>query len=127
MTTGSLTMELPKVGLAARKKERTRRQLAEAAAELFYARGYAATTVDDIVAAVDVSPRTFFRYFPTKEDLVVALGVASLDVFLNALRNRPPGESLQVAVRGAIEESLASGWEDTVKVRSFLNLLRETP
>jgi AcrR family transcriptional regulator len=121
------TLEPPQSGLAARKKERTRRQLAEAAAELFYARGYAATTVDDIVAAVEVSPRTFFRYFPTKEDLVVALGTTSLDLFLKALRNRPADEPLQVAVRSAIEESLASGWEDTAKVRSFLNLLAETP
>jgi AcrR family transcriptional regulator len=123
----TLTLEPPPSGLAARKKERTRRQLAEAAAELFYARGYAATTVDDIVAAVDVSPRTFFRYFPTKEDLVVALGTTSLDLFLSALRNRPVDESLQVAVRAAIVDSLASGWEDTAKVRSFLNLLGETP
>jgi AcrR family transcriptional regulator len=123
----SLTMDPPKEGLAARKKERTRRQLAEAAAELFYERGYAATTVDDIVAAVDVSPRTFFRYFPTKEDLVVALGATSLDLFLEALRDRPSDESLQVAVGAAIDQSLAPGWEDTTKVRSFLSLLRETP
>ena len=56
------------------KKQRTRQRLAEAAAELFYERGYDATTIDDIAAAVDVSPRTFYRYFPTKEDLVVAMG-----------------------------------------------------
>ncbi len=80
------TMELPRGGLAVRKKERTRRQLAEAAAELFSERGYAGTTIDDIAAAVDVSPRTFFRYFPTKEDLVVAIGATSLDLFLEALR-----------------------------------------
>jgi AcrR family transcriptional regulator len=127
MVTDSLTLDLPKIGLAARKKERTRRQLAEAAAELFYERGYAATTVEDIVAAVDVSPRTFFRYFPTKEDLVVALGETSLDLFLEAFRDRPAEESLQVAVGEAIDQSLAPGWEDTTKVRSFLALLRETP
>jgi AcrR family transcriptional regulator len=127
MTTASLTMEAPKVGLAARKKERTKRQLAEAAADLFYERGYAATTIDDIVAAVEVSPRTFFRYFPTKEDLVVALGTTSLDLFLDALRNRPAEESLQVAVAEAVEQSLAAGWEDTSRVRSFLALLQETP
>jgi AcrR family transcriptional regulator len=127
MATAALTMEPPKVGLAARKKERTKRQLAEAAADLFYQRGYAATTIDDIVAAVDVSPRTFFRYFPTKEDLVVALGTTSLDLFLDALRNRPAGESLQVAVGEAIEQSLAAGWEETTRVRSFLALLQETP
>jgi AcrR family transcriptional regulator len=120
-------MESPGGGLAARKKERTRQQLAEAAAELFYERGYAATTVDDIVAAVDVSPRTFFRYFPTKEDLVVALGATSLDLFLDALRGRPMDEPLQDAVAAAIEQSLAPGWEDTTRVRSFLILLRETP
>jgi len=127
MTVPAITMERPRSGLAARKKERTKQQLAEAAAELFYERGYAATTVDDIVAAVDVSPRTFFRYFPTKEDLVVALGATTLDLFLDALRNRPPEESLQVAVRNAIGESLAAGWEDTTKVRSFLALIGETP
>jgi AcrR family transcriptional regulator len=127
MATASLTMELPKVGLAARKKERTKRQLAEAAADLFYERGYSATTIDDIVAAVDVSPRTFFRYFPTKEDLVVALGTTSLDLFLDALRSRPPEESLQVAVGEAMEQSLAAGWEDTTRVRSFLSLIQETP
>jgi AcrR family transcriptional regulator len=127
MATASLTMEPPKTGLAARKKERTKRQLAEAAADLFYERGYAATTIDDIVTAVDVSPRTFFRYFPTKEDLVVALGTTSLDLFLDALANRPAAESLQVAVGKAIEQSLAAGWEDTTRVRSFLALLQETP
>jgi AcrR family transcriptional regulator len=127
MSSASLTMEFPKVGLAARKKDRTRRQLAEAAAELFYEKGYAATTVDEIVAAVDVSPRTFFRYFPTKEDLVVALGETSLDQFLDALRNRPVEESLQVAVTEATAESWAAEWVDTTKVRSFLALLRETP
>jgi len=121
------TLELPRSGLAVRKKERTRRQLAEAAAELFSERGYAGTTIDDIAAAVDVSPRTFFRYFPTKEDLVVAIGATSLDLFLEALRDRPPEESLQVALRAAVGQSLASGWEDTMKVRSFLTLLRETP
>lgn len=127
MVRGAPTMESPGGGLAARKKERTRQQLAEAAAELFYERGYAATTVDDIVAAVDVSPRTFFRYFPTKEDLVVALGATSLDLFLDALRGRPMDEPLQDAVAAAIEQSLAPGWEDTTRVRSFLILLRETP
>jgi AcrR family transcriptional regulator len=130
MVADSLTIEkveLPRSGLAVRKKERTRRQLAEAAAELFSERGYAGTTIDDIAAAVDVSPRTFFRYFPTKEDLVVAIGATSLDLFLEALRNRPPEESLQVALREAMGQSLASGWEDTEKVRSFVTLLRETP
>src|ERR1017187_5184371 len=79
-----------------RTQEGKKRQLAEAAAALFSERGYPGTTIDDIAAAVDVSPRTFFRYFPTKEDLVVAIGATSLDQFFEALKDRPPQESLQV-------------------------------
>ncbi len=117
----------PPAGLAERKKERTRQQLAEAAAQLFYQRGYDATTIDDIVAAVDVSPRTFFRYFPTKEDLVVALGQTGMGTFLDALSARPAAEALLTSVQRAIENSLAVSWQDTARVRSFLALLEETP
>src|SRR5580704_615968 len=130
MVADSLTiepMELPRSGLAVRKKERTRRQLAEAAAELFSERGYAGTTIDDIAAAVDVSPRTFFRYFPTKEDLVVAIGETSIESFLAALGSRPAEESLLAAVGAAVDESLAPGWVDTSRVRSFMALIRDTP
>jgi AcrR family transcriptional regulator len=125
--TDSTTTSSVRGGLAVRKKERTRRQLAEAASELFSVRGYSGTTIDEIAAAVDVSPRTFFRYFPTKEDLVVAIGAMSLDQLLEALRNRPSEESLQVALRRAIDQSLAPEWEDTKRVRAFLALLRDTP
>lgn len=117
----------PPPGLAVRKKEKTRHHLAEAAAQLFYQRGYDATTIDDIVAAVDVSPRTFFRYFPTKEDLVVALGQTSMGSFLDALAARPATEPLLTSVERAIENSLAMSWRDTARVRSFLALLAETP
>lgn len=114
-------------GLAARKKERTRQQLAEAAAQLFYQHGYDATTVDDIVAAVEVSPRTFFRYFPTKEDLVVALGQTSMGSFLDALAERPASETLLTSVQRATANSFALSWQDTTRVRSFLTLLHDTP
>jgi AcrR family transcriptional regulator len=59
--------------LRERKKRRTRALLIEAAADLFLRQGYDATTVDQIAAVVDVSPRTFSRYFPTKGSIVVAI------------------------------------------------------
>jgi AcrR family transcriptional regulator len=58
-------------GLRERKKAQTRAAIQRHALELFAQQGYAATTVDQIIRAVDVSESTFFRYFPTKESLVL--------------------------------------------------------
>jgi AcrR family transcriptional regulator len=120
-------LESTGLGLTARRKQRTRQQLAEAAAALFYERGYDSTTIEDIAAAVDVSPRTVYRYFATKEDLIVALGQANSGAFAAALRERPAGEPALTAVRAAVASALAPRWQETWRVRSFLTLISQTP
>src|SRR5688572_5167571 len=78
-------------GLRERKKQRTRMALVDAALELFSAHGYEATTIDQIAAAADVSPRTFFRYFATKEDVALSLPVDGHEVMFRELAARPAG------------------------------------
>lgn len=88
-------------GLRERKKERTRQALIDAAVRLFSERGFATTTVEDIAAAAEVSPSTFFRYFGTKEDVLFDDYEAQVDRWVAALGDGPPGESLGAALRRA--------------------------
>jgi AcrR family transcriptional regulator len=89
-----------------RKKRQTREALIRAALELFDAKGYEHTAVREITDAVDVSERTFFRYFASKEDLAVSFARDWTDTMLVALAKRPAGEDPLTAMRGAFRESL---------------------
>jgi AcrR family transcriptional regulator len=114
-------------GLTERHKERTHRELASAAARLFLERGYAATTVQDIAEAADVSPRTFFRYFPSKEDTITAIVGSSVDDIIDHLETHPEDLVLRVALSSALGMVAAQVRRDLDASRAFRKLLCTTP
>src|SRR6476646_3817 len=97
------------VGLRERKKARTREALQEAATERFSRQGFDGTTVEEIAEACEVSPRTFFRYFPTKEDVLFADADDRLGTLLAVLAERPGPEPPVVALHAAMR-ALASDY-----------------
>ncbi len=105
-------------GLRERKKARTRASIREHALRLFREQGYQATTVEQIAEAAEVSPSTFFRYFPTKEDLVLQDDMDTR--MIEALERQPAGLSPLAAVRAATREMFAAYSE------ADLDVIRET-
>jgi AcrR family transcriptional regulator len=103
-------------GLRERKKIRTRQTIRREAFRLIEENGYAATTVEQIAEAADVSPSTFFRYFPTKESIVLADDMDP--VILNALEEQPPDVSPIQAVRRAYQAAVANLSEDQREVEN---------
>ena len=91
-------------GLRERKKERTRQAIAEAAQRLFQERGFDAVSVYEVAREADVSQGTVFNYFPTKEDLFYGQMETFEAALLEAVRKRPPGESVLEAFRGFVLE-----------------------
>jgi AcrR family transcriptional regulator len=92
---------VPSTSLRARKKAATRDRLMSAALRLFGTKGFENTSVDEIAAAADVAPRTFFRYFPTKVDVLFADHDERVALLRETLASRPPGQSVVEAVRRA--------------------------
>ncbi len=88
-------------GLRARKKLRTRQTIERVALDLIEAQGFDSTTVDEIAAAADISPRTFFHYFPSKEDALLADYSARLDQIVAALKASPADRPAWAALREA--------------------------
>jgi AcrR family transcriptional regulator len=96
----------PQGSLRERKKARTRASIREHALRLFRAQGYGDTTVEQIAAAAEVSPSTFFRYFPTKEDVVLRDDFD--DRMLEAFERQPPSLTPIAALRAAMREGIAT-------------------
>src|SRR6201985_3605647 len=92
-------------GLRERKKARTRATIRQEALRLFREQGYQATTVEQIAAAAEISPSTFFRYFPTKEDVVLQDDMEP--ALIEALEQQPVEMGIVAAVRAGVREA----WE----------------
>jgi len=89
-------------GLRERKKQRTRETIDRVALELFNERGYHATTLADIAEAAEVSTRTIFAYFPSKEDILFSEFPALKQALEQALAERPEGKDALETVRDFI-------------------------
>ena len=96
----------PKPGLRERKKRRTRETIVAVATKLFVERGYETTTTLQIADAAEVSPSTFFKYFPTKADVVFSLFDAVIESADERLRERREGETAADALVAWIGEDL---------------------
>jgi len=116
----------PQAGLRERKKAKTRAAIREAAMTLFERQGYAATTVEQIAEAAEVSPSTFFRYFPTKEDVVLTDDWDP--VIADVIRAQPPevsaADALLAGIRTLVERATPEEW---AAERRRQQLFRATP
>jgi AcrR family transcriptional regulator len=113
-------------GLRRRKRELVRDEIARAAWDLFGSQGYEAATVDEIARAAGVSRRTFFRYFSSKEDVVVGTSDALAEAVLAAFGCRPPREPPLVAIQRAIKPVVVSRLAEDGQARAIIRLLRES-
>lgn len=113
-------------GLRERKKARTRAAIQEHALRLFREQGYTETTVDQIAAAAEVSPATFFRYFPTKEDTVLydAIDPLMIEVFRAQPAELTPTQALRGTMREGLTRLTEEQWDGE---RQRMELLESTP
>ena len=109
------------LGLRERKKIRTRAAIQREALRLFREKGYEATTIEEIAEAVEISPSTFFNYFPSKEDVVWQDDLDPL--ILAAFTRQPPEVGPVAAIRNAMLEvfgNLSPETESMVRERTML-------
>jgi AcrR family transcriptional regulator len=90
-------------GLRQRKKDSSRRAIEDAAWELFAEKGYEETSINDIAERADVAPRTFFRYFPTKEAVMYPQFEELLQAVREAFRKRPADEPVLTSLFESFE------------------------
>ena len=100
-------------------------ELEAVALRLFEQRGFNEVTVDEIASAAHISVRTFYRYFPTKEDVLQVVIDRRSEALRIALSTRPADEPLLHSIRLALEKVLAA--EDTELLKSWIKVIQATP
>lgn len=115
------------MGLRELKMERTRQLIAEKAFELFTEQGFDHTTVEQIAAAAEVGPRTLYRYFPTKETLLVKFVEEHLFVALDRLCGQPDETPLPEAIYALMDSVITSTAANATRVLAIYELARRTP
>lgn len=115
------------MGLRERKKIATRRAIAAVALELAHRDGPEHVTVDDIAAAADVSPRTIFNYFGTKDEAILGASPESRSETIEMVRARPVGEPPLESLKAVLLERLTTMDETGLYWRSRAELVRRFP
>ncbi|MFE0173825.1 TetR family transcriptional regulator [Streptomyces sp. NPDC059002] len=117
----------PETSLAQRKRQLVADELTEAALQLLASKGFEAVTVDEIVTSAGVSKRTFFRYFASKEDVVVQF-LADMGTGIHAeLTSRPLDERPSVALQHAVWVSMAVCGDESDRALPVVQLILRTP
>lgn len=116
----------PKEGLRERTRRAVRAELSDIALRLFRERGFDATTIDEITTAAGLSKRSFFRYFPTKEDVVFDRMRLVGDQVVAALTSRPDDEDPWDSLRAVMTD-----WSEAIREAGasadILDLVHSTP
>ncbi len=121
--------ETPAVPIRERTRRLAQTELTSVAQDLFVAQGYDQTTVDQIAAAAGMSKRTFFRYFPSKDDLVIGKYDLFADRMAEALDERPADEPIWESLRRVFDLTLDYVQDDHQRARNdaMEEIVRSTP
>lgn len=121
--------EMPPVPIRERTRRLAQIELTSVAQDLFVAQGYDGTTVDQIAAAAGMSKRTFFRYFPSKDDLVIGKYDLFADRMAEALDERPADEPVWQSLRRVFDITLDYVQDDHERARNDAmdEIVRSTP
>lgn len=115
-----------KEGRRERKRRQTRERIEAAALALFLERGFDGTTIEDITEAADVSKRSFFDYFPSKEEVVFAWQDSFADELADAVAAQPQDASIAEVIEGALTSLLLTASSDPQRL-AIGALIRDTP